>query len=86
MADLFLDMKYIAVDFWEVWDSIMLRSVVHVSILLLISMLVLKELLIAMGGKWRSFVRYLNIPIVLLLIVVAVELVHQVSMMVGNGG
>lgn len=64
----------------------MLRSVVNLSILLLISMLVLKELLIAMGGKWRSYARYLNIPIVLLLIIGAVELAHQISMMAGNGG
>lgn len=85
MTDLLPYLNSVAIDFWGLWDSTMVRSVINASIVLLISTMVVKELLIAMGGSWRSFARYLNIPIVLLLIVLALELAHRVNVMSGNG-
>jgi hypothetical protein len=83
---IFMSTSILILNFWSVWDSIISPEVSDVSILLLIVILVAKELLLSMEGKWRSFAWYLNIPIVILLIIFVLELIREISRVSGNGG
>ena len=57
----------------------------HTSILLLITLMVVKEILLSMEDKWHSLAHQLNIPIGILLIILALEVIARISSILGTG-
>lgn len=72
-------MSSLAVPFGVTWDGILSSEVINLAIVLLVTLMVLKELAFSWGARWPILARYLNIAIVPLLFVLSVSVVLAVA-------